>query len=96
MTHIYEECQYHLGRTVEIERHDGECVRGTLEDLDQEYAYVRVIDENPSVSGEGPFDGPGLFFWGAFAGGFAGGLLGVALGSICCVRPYGFGGYGFY
>lgn len=91
--HMYEECQYHLGRTVEIECHDGQCIRGTIEDLDREYAYVRVIEEGPGAVGGNPFDGPGLFFWGAFAGGFAGGLLGVAIGSICCVRPYG---YGFY
>jgi hypothetical protein len=87
--HYYHACCEHVGRTVEITCHDGIGYKGIIEHVDEEYVYLRSVDEGRNEHHEPPHHG--LFLWGfggSFAGGFLGGLTGVALGRIAFFRPY--------
>ncbi len=79
-------CRQHIGQCVEIKCHDGQLHRGYVEEVDNEFVYIRPLNRN--CDGPQHPEGPGMFFFGALAGGFLGGLLGVGLGSIAFFRPY--------
>ncbi|MBF0706137.1 MULTISPECIES: hypothetical protein [Bacillales] len=79
-------CRQHIGQCVEIKCHDGQLHRGHVEEVDNEFVYIRPLNRN--CDGPQHPEGPGMFFFGALAGGFLGGLLGVGLGSIAFFRPY--------
>ncbi|WKB34659.1 hypothetical protein QS257_11810 [Terrilactibacillus sp. S3-3] len=76
---MYDLCQRHINKAVEIRCHDGTIHRGVVTKVDERHVYLQPLDGMK----DGFADGPGVFVFGFGFG------IPIALASIAAIAAIG-------